>query len=99
MRVWRRHLEISRGSIWSQTAVEDLREIVRFIAWGDPAFAANLANRIVGHIDYVTTLGTGRPACSATVLTMQARKSDIDAFARGAIDFDQFRRKVKTPIY
>jgi len=37
--------------IWSQTAVEDLREIVQYIAMDDPAAAANLADRIVGRIE------------------------------------------------
>lgn len=49
--------------------------------------------------DYMATMGLGRPARPATVLTMQARKADIDAFAQGALDFDQFRRKVKSVAY
>lgn len=42
---------------------------------------------------------SGRPALSTTVLTMQARKADVDAFAQGILDFDQFRRKVKSIAY
>ncbi len=49
--------------------------------------------------DYAAMLGLGGPARSATVLTMQAKKADIDAFAQGALDFDQFRRKVKSIAY
>jgi len=30
---------------------------------------------------------------------MQARKADIDAFARGELDFDPFRQKVKSFTY
>jgi len=30
---------------------------------------------------------------------MQARKSDIDAFAQGVLDFDQFRQEVKSIAY
>jgi len=64
-----------------------------FIARDDPA-AANLANRIVGHIELAFVLPVRR-----RYLTMQARKSDIDAFAQGVLDFDQFRRKVKSIAY
>jgi hypothetical protein len=49
--------------------------------------------------DYMAMMGLGRPDPSTTVLTMQARKADIDAFAQGALDFDQFRRKVKSLAY
>jgi hypothetical protein len=41
----------------------------------------------------------GQPVLSTTSLTMQAKKSDIDAFARGVLDFDQFRRRVKSFTY
>lgn len=49
--------------------------------------------------DYMAMMGLGRPDPSTTVLTMQARKAAIDAFAQGALDFDQFRRKVKSIAY
>jgi plasmid stabilization system protein ParE len=42
--------------IWSQTAVEDLREIVRFIALDDPAAAASLAGRILDRIELASDL-------------------------------------------
>jgi plasmid stabilization system protein ParE len=42
--------------VWSQTAAEDLREIVRFIALDDPAAAASLANRILGRIELASDL-------------------------------------------
>jgi len=42
--------------IWSQTAVEDLREIVRFVARDDPTAAASLANRILAHIELASDL-------------------------------------------
>jgi hypothetical protein len=46
----------------------------------------------------------GRPATPravppTTVLTMQARKADIDAFAQGDLDFERFRQKVRTFTY
>ena len=37
--------------IWSQSAAEDLREIVRIIAHDNPEAAAKLANRIFQHIE------------------------------------------------
>jgi hypothetical protein len=47
--------------------------------------------------------GTGRrtpaSAAGATVLTLQAKKADIDAFAKGGLDLEQFRSKVKTFTY
>lgn len=42
--------------VWSQVAVEDLREIVRFIALDDPAAAAGLADRILGRIELASSL-------------------------------------------
>jgi len=54
---------------------------------------------IYGNDDYMATLGLGRPARATTVLTMQAKKADIDAFAQGTLDFDQFSRKVRSFTY
>ncbi|HUV67081.1 MAG TPA: hypothetical protein VMW24_24550, partial [Sedimentisphaerales bacterium] len=36
---------------------------------------------------------------STTVLTIRAKKLDVDAFAGGELDFDRFREKVKTVMY
>ena len=36
---------------------------------------------------------------ATTVLTMQAKKADIDAFGKGDLDFEQFRQKVKSFTY
>jgi hypothetical protein len=41
------------------------------------------------------SIGTSSP----TVLTIRAKKSDVDAFARGELDFDQFQKKVKKVMY
>jgi len=38
-------------------------------------------------------------ASPATVLTIRAKKSDIDAFAKGEQDFEQFRQKVQIFTY
>jgi hypothetical protein len=41
----------------------------------------------------------GAGASTATVLTIRAKKSDIDAFAKGEQDYEQFRRKVQIFTY
>ncbi len=55
-----------------------------------------------------STAGRGRPAAvppgptpaaSGTVLTLQAKKVDIDAFAKGGLSFEQFQQRVKTFTY
>ena len=42
--------------IWSQTAAEDLKGIVQYIALDDPTAAAKLANRIIQHIETASEL-------------------------------------------
>ncbi len=42
--------------IWSQTAVEDLKEIVQYIALDNPDAAASLADRIVTRIEAASAL-------------------------------------------
>ncbi len=42
--------------VWSRTAVEDLREIVQFIALDDPDAAAGLAGRVIGRIEQAAEL-------------------------------------------
>jgi len=46
-----------------------------------------------------STTRTAQPAAATTVLTIQARKADIDAFARGAIDVEQFQQRVTAVTY
>jgi len=41
--------------------------------------------------------GEGFP--SSTVLTIRAKKSDVDAFAKGELDFEQFQKQVKIIMY
>jgi hypothetical protein len=38
-------------------------------------------------------------AVPATVLTIQAKKADIDAFAKGGLSFEQFQQRIKTFTY
>ena len=42
--------------IWSETASEDIKEIVRYIALDDPIAAANLADRILSRIEMAGNL-------------------------------------------
>ena len=42
--------------VWSQTAVEDLKGIVQYIALDDPNAAANLAERIIQRIEAVSKM-------------------------------------------
>jgi hypothetical protein len=55
-----------------------------------------------------STAGRGRPAAvppgpapaaPGTVLTIQAKKADINAFAQGGLSFEQFQQRVKTFTY
>ena len=49
-----------------------------------------------GHNTYIATKpgGAGSGSFSPTVLTIRAKKADIDAFANGTLSFDQFSRKI-----
>ncbi len=50
---------------------------------------------------YSTTRSTrgGTGSVSSTVLTIRAKKSDIDAFAKGDLDYDKFREKAQILTY
>jgi len=41
----------------------------------------------------------GMETASSTTLTMRVKKSDVDAYARGEIEFEQFQQKVKILTY
>lgn len=41
----------------------------------------------------------GMETASSTTLTMRVKKSDVDAYAKGEIDFEQFQQKVKILTY
>ena len=44
--------------IWSQTAIEDLKEIIQFIAADNPDAASKLADRIFHHLETACHLPT-----------------------------------------
>jgi len=54
-----------------------------------------------GRPRYITTEpgGAGSGSLSPTVLTIRAKKADIDAFAKGQYDFDQFRQRTQLLLY
>jgi toxin ParE1/3/4 len=47
---------MARQIVWSQTAIDDLRQIVQFIASDDPVAAARLADHILRHIEHAAEL-------------------------------------------
>jgi hypothetical protein len=47
----------------------------------------------------VITLNQNSSAGTGAVLTIRARKSDIDAFAKGKLTLEEFRNKTATLIY
>lgn len=52
-----------------------------------------------GRSAYGARRGPLGPPAASTVLTFQATKADVDAFAAGTLDFEQFRQRVKTFTY
>ena len=57
--------------------------------------AANIQCLKPGELVIVTVNGSEPAPSIPTVLTVRARKSDIDAFAKTALNLDQFRKKVQ----
>ncbi len=55
-------------------------------------YSGGSAGRVPGH-------PASGPAAPATVLTIQAKKADSDAFGKGPLEFEQFRQKVKIFTY
>ncbi|MCH7558570.1 MAG: hypothetical protein IIB56_14085 [Planctomycetes bacterium] len=53
-----------------------------------------MAGGMYGGMEYG---GMGFP--SVTILTIRAKKSDVDAFAKGELDFEQFQQKVEIFMY
>jgi hypothetical protein len=69
-------------------------------SYGGTSSYANSRTFSGGGRDRTDAPVTGAPAgASTTVLTMQAKKADVDAFAKGEIDFEQFRQKVRSFTY
>jgi len=42
---------------------------------------------------------SGTSFSSSTVLTIRAKKSDVDGFAKGELDFEQFQEHVQIFMY
>jgi hypothetical protein len=47
----------------------------------------------------VTTSGDGGAATRGTILTVRVKKSDVDAFAKGKLNADEFRKKAAITTY
>lgn len=63
----------------------------------DKGWEVNIAD---GKSFYVSTSTAGKAGSSAsTVLTICVKKSDIDAFAKSELDYDQFRQKTQIVVY
>jgi hypothetical protein len=52
-----------------------------------------------GRSAYGRRRGPLGPPAASTVLTFQATKADVDAFAAGTLDFERFRQRVRTFTY
>ena len=77
-------------------------EWVVLVVRGAPTFVALSILRRDTKEDKITTVTpivrkTDSPA--VTVLTIRARKSDVDAFSIDDLDFDEFRKRIQTSTY
>jgi hypothetical protein len=77
-----------------------------FGAGGSSSTGGGMAGGMYGGMGSMTgsmygTMGTypGTISTSSTVLTIRAKKSDVDDFAKGELDFEQFREKVQIFTY
>ncbi|MHC4655574.1 MAG: hypothetical protein ACYS91_11245 [Planctomycetota bacterium] len=55
--------------------------------------------RTRGRYGKTTSVPGGIGVSASTVLTIRAKKSDVDAFAKGELDYDKFREKVQILTY
>jgi len=67
--------------------------------YGSPGIYASTPNSRVPGVPVLGGQERPRGVPATTVLTMQAKKADIDAFARGDLDFEQFQAKVRAFTY
>jgi len=76
--------------------------ILTVVAQGEDADwsgGASMLGQVYGDEYAAMMMGEQQPAPATTVLTMQAKKADIDAFAKGQLDFEQFQQKAKAFTY
>ena len=91
-------LEKKEGAVdqaYDESKVEDLKEkLVRTLK-----HAANVQSLKAGEQVIVTVRGSQAASGPAKVLSIRAKKSDVDAFAKGQLTLDQFRQKVQILMY
>jgi len=61
----------------------------------DGGFGGSMGGGMYGGMSGYVEMGIP----SATVLTIRAKKSDVDAFAEGELNFEKFRQKVQILMY
>jgi hypothetical protein len=61
---------------------------------GGVMMGGGMSGDMMGGMEYGET-----GSASTTVLTIRAKKSDVDDFAKGEIDFEQFQQKVDIFTY
>jgi len=62
-------------------------------------FVTQVYKSVNGKYIATESAGAGSGSLSPTVLTIRAKKADIDAFAKGQYDFDQFRQRTQLLLY
>jgi hypothetical protein len=86
---------VSAAGRYHEGKVEDLkRRLLRTLK-----HSANIRSLKPSEQIIVTVRGPQLALGRAKVLSIRAKKSDIDAFAKGEVDFDQFRKKVQMLMY
>jgi hypothetical protein len=86
---------VSAAGEYNEGKVEDLkRRLIRVLK-----HSANIRSLKPDEQLIVTARGPKLAMGPAKVLSIRAKKSDIDAFAKGEADFDEFRKKVQILVY
>jgi hypothetical protein len=91
----RKSKAVSAAGEYNEGKVEDLkRRLIRTLK-----HSANIRSLKRDEQLIVTARGAKLAMGPAKVLSIRAKKSDIDAFAKGEADLDQFRKKVQILVY
>lgn len=86
---------VSAAGEYNEGKVEDLkRRLIRVLK-----HSANIRSLKPDEQLIVTARGPKLAIGPAKVLSIRAKKQDIDAFAKGELDLDQFRKKVQILMY
>jgi len=66
---------------------------------GDVNVRRSYSSAVMGRYTTTRIVPGGKGVASSMVLTIRAKKSDVDAFAKGELDYDKFREKVQILTY